>query len=65
MSEVQNKTIEDIIGLVKQKKRWADTKIILKAYNYAKEKHGTQCRKSGEPYIIHPVQVAYILADIG
>ncbi len=65
MSEVQNKTIEDIISLVKQKKRWADTKIILKAYNYAKEKHGTQCRKSGEPYIIHPVQVAYILADIG
>ncbi len=65
MSEVQNKTIEDIISLVKQKKRWADTKLIVKAYNYAKEKHGTQCRKSGEPYIIHPVQVAYILADIG
>ena len=42
-----------------------DTKLIVKAYNYAKEKHGTQCRKSGEPYIIHPVQVAYILADIG
>lgn len=65
MSEVQNKSIEDIISLVKQKKRWADTKFIIKAYNYAKEKHGTQCRKSGEPYIIHPVQVAYILADIG
>lgn len=65
MSEVQNKTIEDIISLVKQKKRWADTKIILKAYNYAKENHGSQCRKSGEPYIIHPLQVAYILADIG
>ena len=65
MSEVQNKSIEDIISLVKQKKRWADTKLIVKAYNYAKEKHGTQCRKSGEPYIIHPVQVAYILAEIG
>ena len=65
MSDVPNKTIEDIIRLVKHKKRWADTKLIIKAYNYAKEKHGTQCRKSGEPYIIHPVQVAYILADIG
>ena len=65
MSEVQNKTIEDIISLVKQKKRFADTKQIMKAYNYAKEKHGDQCRKSGEPYIIHPLQVAYILADIG
>ena len=51
--------------ILKQKKRGADTKLIIKAYNYAKEKHGTQCRKSGEPYIIHPVQVAYILADIG
>ena len=37
MSEVQNKSIEDIISLVKQKKRWADTKLIIKAYNYAKE----------------------------
>ena len=65
MSEVKNKTIEDIISLVKQKKRFADTKLIMKAYNYAKEKHGDQLRKSGEPYIIHPLQVAYILADLG
>ena len=65
MSEVKNKTIEDIISLVKQKKRFADTKLIMRAYNYAKEKHGDQLRKSGEPYIIHPLQVAYILADLG
>ena len=65
MSEVKNKTIEDIISLVKQKKRFADTKLIMKAYNYANEKHGDQLRKSGEPYIIHPLQVAYILADLG
>lgn len=65
MSEVKNVEIQDIISVVKQKKRWADTKLILKAYQYAKEHHGDQCRKSGEPYIIHPIQVAYTLAEIG
>ena len=30
----------------------------------AKENHGDQCRKSGEPYMIHPMHVAYILAQL-
>jgi len=38
--------------------------IIQKAYEFAKHAHRDQYRKSGEPYIIHPVQVAGILADI-
>ncbi|MEG0952134.1 MAG: bifunctional (p)ppGpp synthetase/guanosine-3',5'-bis(diphosphate) 3'-pyrophosphohydrolase, partial [Niameybacter sp.] len=37
---------------------------VEKAYNLAKEAHEGQLRKSGEPYIIHPLQVAYILADL-
>ena len=37
----------------------------MKAYDYANQQHGEQCRRSGEPYIIHPLNVAYILADIG
>ncbi len=57
--------IQDIIEKRKEHSRWPDTKLIIKAYNLAKEHHGDQCRKSGEPYIIHPLQVAYILADIG
>ncbi len=36
--------------------------VIKKAYNYAEEKHHNQFRKSGEPYIIHPLEVAMILA---
>ena len=38
--------------------------IIKKAYNFANKKHSGQLRKSGEPYIIHPLNVALILSDI-
>lgn len=43
----------------------ADLSVIENAYRYADEKHKTQLRKSGEPYIIHPVAVAEIVAEIG
>ena len=65
MSQVENKNIEDILALMKKNSRRNDLKLIRKAYNFAKEHHGDQLRKSGEPYIIHPIQVAYILADLG
>ncbi len=58
-------TIQDIISKRKEHSRRVDTKLILKAYNYAFNHHENQCRRSGEPYIIHPLNVAYILADIG
>jgi GTP diphosphokinase / guanosine-3',5'-bis(diphosphate) 3'-diphosphatase len=45
-------------------KRESDIKLIEKAYFLAKEKHEGQMRKSGEPYITHPVAVAKILADL-
>ncbi|WP_346708846.1 bifunctional (p)ppGpp synthetase/guanosine-3',5'-bis(diphosphate) 3'-pyrophosphohydrolase [Massilistercora timonensis] len=41
-----------------------DVSMIRKAYETAKKAHGDQCRKSGEPYIIHPLWVAIILADL-
>lgn len=42
----------------------ADNSIIEKAYLTAREMHKEQKRKSGEPYIIHPICVAIILADL-
>lgn len=45
-------------------KRESDIKLIEKAYFLAKEKHEGQMRKSGEPYITHPVAVAKIIADL-
>ncbi len=58
-------TIQDVISKKKEITKKVDTKEIMKAYNYAKEHHGDQKRRSGEPYIIHPVNVAYILAGVG
>ena len=61
----QNYTIKDIIEKVKKNKRRPDIKLITKTYNYALNKHGNQLRKSGEPYIIHPTNVAYTIAELG
>ena len=58
-------TIQDVISKKKEVSKRVDTKIIMKAYNYAKEHHGDQKRRSGEPYIIHPINVAYILSGVG
>ena len=43
----------------------ADMDLIERAYRYADSKHKDQLRKSGEPYIIHPLAVAEIVAEIG
>ena len=42
-----------------------DIALVDKAYHYAEEKHKKQLRKSGEPYIIHPLAVAEIVVEIG
>ncbi|WP_300768443.1 bifunctional (p)ppGpp synthetase/guanosine-3',5'-bis(diphosphate) 3'-pyrophosphohydrolase [uncultured Bifidobacterium sp.] len=42
-----------------------DLDILERAYRRALKQHSTQWRKSGEPYIIHPLAVSQILADLG
>ena len=63
----QNKeiTIQDVIARKKAITKRADSRLILRAYYYADAQHKDQKRRSGEPYIIHPLNVAYILADVG
>ena len=41
-----------------------DEAVLAKAFAFASEAHAGQCRKSGEPFIAHPVEVAIILADL-
>ncbi len=54
----------DLIVRVRKYHPSDDITLIEKAYNIANEAHKDQLRKSGEPYIIHPLYVAIILADL-
>ncbi len=65
MSDFKEISIYDVITKKKEVAKKADIKLIMKAYNFASEKHKDQKRSSGEPYIIHPINVAYILAEMG
>ncbi|MBU3810757.1 MAG: bifunctional (p)ppGpp synthetase/guanosine-3',5'-bis(diphosphate) 3'-pyrophosphohydrolase [Candidatus Niameybacter stercoravium] len=55
---------EKLINRIRSYHPSDDVSMVEKAYKLAKEAHEGQLRKSGEPYIIHPLQVAYILADL-
>ena len=54
---------KDLINLIKSYNQ-EEVDIISKAYDYADNLHKGQYRQSGEPYISHPLNVAYILAEI-
>ena len=55
---------DELINSVKKYHPSTDITMIEKAYRIAREAHEGQFRKSGEPYIIHPLSVALILADL-
>lgn len=64
---MQNKepvTIEKVIEKMKQNNPKSDVELIREAYNYANSNHENQNRVSGEKYIYHPLEVAYILVDL-
>ena len=63
MSDLETfKEIKEL--LITQKHSQEDIEQVEKAYRFAKKLHDGQFRASGEPYIIHPVEVAKILAGL-
>ncbi|RFB17647.1 bifunctional (p)ppGpp synthetase/guanosine-3',5'-bis(diphosphate) 3'-pyrophosphohydrolase [Bacillus sp. HNG] len=64
MANEQVLTPEQVIEKAKVYLNDNDIEFIKRAYKFAEEAHKEQFRKSGEPYIIHPVQVAGILVDL-
>src|SRR3954464_11613205 len=57
--------LEPLFRSVRANHPKADLALIERAYRTAEELHATQTRKSGDPYITHPLAVTTILADIG
>ncbi|MDH6365088.1 guanosine-3',5'-bis(diphosphate) 3'-pyrophosphohydrolase [Enterococcus sp. PF1-24] len=64
MPREENMTGEEVIGLVSKYMSPEHTAFVQKACDYAAKAHEKQVRKSGEPYIIHPIQVAGLLAEL-
>ncbi len=58
------KAFQELITKIKKYHPAENFDLVEKAYNLAREAHGKQVRKSGEPYLIHPVAVANILAEL-
>ncbi|MGJ7920590.1 RelA/SpoT family protein [Neobacillus sp. LXY-4] len=64
MANDQVLSAEQVIDRTKAYLNEEHVELVKKAYEFAKDAHREQYRKSGEPYIIHPIQVAGILADL-
>ncbi|MBT3539329.1 bifunctional (p)ppGpp synthetase/guanosine-3',5'-bis(diphosphate) 3'-pyrophosphohydrolase [Candidatus Parcubacteria bacterium] len=64
MVSKRKQTIEYLLEKIKVYDKKADFDMIQLAYDFAYDAHAGQTRKSGEPYIIHPLATAHILADM-
>ncbi len=64
MTKLKPIAIDDIISEVEHTQPGANVELISRAYELAREAHEGQKRASGEEYIIHPLNVAYILSDM-
>jgi guanosine-3',5'-bis(diphosphate) 3'-pyrophosphohydrolase len=55
---------EDLIDKVRTSTPEADTELLRRAYVFSAYEHKGQVRRSGEPYLVHPLEVADMLADM-
>jgi GTP pyrophosphokinase len=55
---------EELLERVEQYNPGADFDTLRRAYVFSAREHRNQTRRSGEPYLVHPLAVAYILADL-
>src|SRR5579884_4399641 len=54
----------DLLKLVRENRPNDDLEIIRRAYEFSLQHHEGQTRASGEPYIVHPLEVAEVLAEM-
>jgi GTP diphosphokinase / guanosine-3',5'-bis(diphosphate) 3'-diphosphatase len=56
--------LDDVLACMAAHGRPADPAFLRSVYDFSAEMHKDQIRRSGEPYMIHPLNVAYLLADL-
>ena len=56
---------EDVLEALKRHDRPHDEEYLRSIYEFSRDTHGDQVRRSGKPYFTHPLHVAYLLADLG
>jgi GTP pyrophosphokinase len=56
--------LDDVLACMAAHGRPADPEFLRSVYDFSAEMHKDQVRRSGEPYMIHPLNVAYLLADL-
>ena len=54
----------ELTDKVRRNRPGDDLDLLRRAYEFAAEQHKTQTRRSGEPFLSHPLEVAHLLADI-
>ncbi|QTU82827.1 bifunctional (p)ppGpp synthetase/guanosine-3',5'-bis(diphosphate) 3'-pyrophosphohydrolase [Carnobacteriaceae bacterium zg-C25] len=64
MAKQKDYTAQDVLDLCRTYMNEEHVTFVKKAYEFAEHAHRSMQRKSGEPYIIHPIQVAGILANL-
>lgn len=57
-------SLDSLLEVVREQRADASVEKITEAFNLAKIAHGDQLRKSGEPYLTHPLEVAHIVAEL-
>src|SRR5678815_5830526 len=60
-----NPVLEPLFRVVRQTHPKADLRMLEQAYEIAEREHRGQVRKSGDPFITHPLAVTTILAELG
>ncbi len=63
-SRMLNTKFQQLVGKVAENRPNDDPEIIRKAFEFSLKHHDGQMRASGEPYLIHPLEVAIVLADL-
>jgi len=65
IATIDDQTIYDLLRIAVEHNPDSDVEMLQRAYDFASVAHGGQKRKSGQPYIVHPLATAITLAELG